>query len=142
MEVPVVQQTVEQAVQAYQQLGSQSGLVRESRASPAVTYTRPAWIDLPLESARIASPDIYQVATSERVKTGLWRTLRPVIDHDRCHLCWACNALCPDGVIDMADGAPHIDYAHCKGCLICVVQCPYNAITAIPEHGCAEEAAP
>jgi pyruvate ferredoxin oxidoreductase gamma subunit len=69
------------------------------------------------------------------VRTGLWRTLRPVIDYDHCKGCtWVCGTLCPDSAIQVdAEGAPRIDYAHCKGCLVCVAVCPPHAIRAIPE---------
>lgn len=140
LEETAVNDAVAQALRAYQRLDSRAGWVKESPTPSTIAdYACPAWVDLALESARVASPDIYRSATSELAKTGLWRTLRPVIDHERCHLCWSCNALCPEGAIDMADGTPHIDYLHCKGCLICVLQCPYNAITAMPERGYADE---
>ena len=86
---------------------------------------------------------IHAAATSVEVKTGLWRTMRPVIELERCNRChWVCGTLCPDGAIEVdAEGAPRIDYDHCKGCLVCVAVCPRHAIGSIPEaQARAEEA--
>ena len=86
--------------------------------------------------ARQAAPAIHAAATSVEVRTGLWRTMRPVIDYQRCNRCWwVCSTFCPDAAISVeSDGSPVIDYDHCKGCLVCVAKCPPHAIEAIPEH--------
>ena len=90
---------------------------------------------MPLESAAVSAPDIHGAATSVQVRTGLWRSMRPVIDPERCRHCtWLCGSLCPDGAIGVLDdGAPEIDLEHCKGCMICVAVCPTHAIEAVPE---------
>jgi pyruvate ferredoxin oxidoreductase gamma subunit len=110
--------------------------VTEGGAIAATEYAAPEWVELPLEAARVAAPDVFAPATSVQVKTGLWRTMRPVIDYELCHRCaWVCSTLCPDSAILVrADGAPEIDYDHCKGCLICVTVCPPHAIRAVPER--------
>lgn len=126
------------ARESYEALLPQRGLVREIPGQSPDSYSRPAWIDLPLEPAEIASPTIHGELTSILVHTGLWRTRRPVIDYSRCHHCWwICSSSCPDGVIDVIamgrDNVPSIDYDHCKGCMICVAQCPSHAIGIISE---------
>jgi len=75
-------------------------------------------------------------ATSELSNTGLWRTLRPVIDDGHCNRCsWVCSTLCPDSAIHVdADHRPRIDYDHCKGCMVCVAVCPRHAIRAVSER--------
>jgi pyruvate ferredoxin oxidoreductase gamma subunit len=102
----------------------------------ARSYEHPDWIDVPVEAARISAPTIHAAATSVEVRTGLWRTLRPVIDRERCHRCWwICSTLCPDSAIDVSpDGEPQIEYDYCKGCMICVSVCPHHAIDSIPER--------
>jgi pyruvate ferredoxin oxidoreductase gamma subunit len=78
--------------------------------------------------------------TSVEVRTGLWRTLRPVIDYDLCKRCWwVCSSFCPDGAINVIDGTPQIDYDHCKGCMVCLAQCPPHAIGAIAESQAQEQ---
>ena len=95
----------------------------------------PEWVELEAEPTFLAAPDIHGAATSERVPTGLWRTMRPVIDESMCNRCsWICSTLCPDGAIDVgADREPIIDYDHCKGCMVCVSVCPPHAIRIEPE---------
>jgi len=99
-------------------------------------YTKPRWIELPFENAAISNFAIHAGATSVKVRTGLWRTMRPVINYENCRGCtWICSTYCPDGAINVrADGYPDIDYDHCKGCLVCVAQCPPHAIESIAEH--------
>lgn len=131
----VVKRNRRKAVEGYEQMQDQKGVVAESAAASAHDYTAPAWIELPTEHARVSAPTIHAALTSTKVKTGLWRTLRPVIDYDRCNRCWwVCSSSCPDSVIAVSkDGSPAIDYDYCKGCMLCVVQCPAHAIEAIPE---------
>lgn len=121
----------------WQAMAPHAGCVTEEAEPPAGGHTRPEWIDLSSDPVDAATPAIHAGATSAAVNTGLWRTQRPVIDHEHCNRCWwICSEFCPDSAITVAaDGTPQIDYDHCKGCLICVAQCPPHAIRAIPEHG-------
>jgi pyruvate ferredoxin oxidoreductase gamma subunit len=135
-----VAESLELALSAYDAVGEQAGCVMEL-PSAAPGDAEVEWIDLPLDRASVSAPDIHGAATSVQVRTGLWRTMRPVVDLDRCRRChWVCSTLCPDGAIDLLpDGAPEIDYEHCKGCMICVAVCPTHAIGAIPEAGARHE---
>jgi pyruvate ferredoxin oxidoreductase gamma subunit len=85
-----------------------------------------------VEDVHLAAPDVSRPASSELASTGTWRTLRPVIDYERCNRCsWVCSTLCPDSAIRVeADHTPRIDYDHCKGCMVCVAVCPPHAIRA------------
>ncbi len=126
------------AQQAYDAMAAHAGCVSASEEADAGSYSHPAWIDLPFEAARISAPDIRAAANSVEVRTGLWRTLRPVIDYERCNRCWwVCSTFCPDGAIAVEDTTPVIDYNHCKGCMVCVAQCPPHAIEAVPEEQAA-----
>jgi pyruvate ferredoxin oxidoreductase gamma subunit len=138
----VIEHDLNEALGAYAALADHTGLVKEGPVRAMDAYAPPAWIDLPLDDTDAAAPDIHGEATSLQVKTGLWRTLRPVIDDHYCRRCLDCYTLCPDGAITVEDGKPRIDYEHCKGCLICVVQCPFHALSAMPEHAAVAEAAP
>lgn len=137
----VVAQNLAAAQHGYEAFAARDGCVDEGDELPEVLPS-PNWLELPFEPADLAAPDVFAGATSVEVRTGLWRTMRPVIDDDRCHRCsWICTTFCPDGAIDVdAEGAPRIDYDHCKGCLVCVAVCPPHAIRAIPEAVVAEEA--
>ncbi|MDI6853099.1 MAG: 2-oxoacid:acceptor oxidoreductase family protein [Deltaproteobacteria bacterium] len=137
----VLAKNLDAALQAYDLMAEHAGCVTEATESPAEEYEKPAWIDLPFDEARVAAPAIFAPATSEQVPTGLWRTVRPVIDYEHCKRCaWICSSLCPDGVISLSEeGFPVIDYEHCKGCLICMSSCPSHAIRAVPEEEAAGE---
>jgi pyruvate ferredoxin oxidoreductase gamma subunit len=138
----VVAKDLQVALEAYDLMGEHAGCVTAGKDPPADAYEKPAWIDLPFEDANISAPIIHAPATSELVSTGLWRTMRPIIDYDHCKRCaWICSTLCPDSTISInAEGYPVIDYQHCKGCLICMTSCPSHAIRAIPEQEAAAEA--
>ena len=131
----VVKQNLTKASKAYDLMAEQSGCVTEGESVSAQRYQRPAWVPMPFDDARVSAPTIHAAATSVQVNTGLWRTLRPIVDYNRCNRCWwVCSSFCPDGAISVcADNTPQIDYDHCKGCMICVAQCPPHAIEAIPE---------
>jgi pyruvate ferredoxin oxidoreductase gamma subunit len=135
----VIARNLEHALPAYDLLAEHAGCVSEGRETPAEAYEKPPWVDLPFENAGTAAPAIFAPATSAQVPTGLWRTVRPVIDYSHCRRCaWICSTLCPDSTISVnAEGYPQIDYEHCKGCLICMANCPAHAIRAVPEHEAA-----
>ncbi len=132
----VINKNLGKALEAYELMAAETGAVTEGGIVDSRTYTPPGWIELPFQDARSAAPVIHGALTSVEVKTGLWRTLRPVIDYDRCNHCWwVCSTFCPDSAIKVSSGGvPEIDYDHCKGCMICVAKCPPHAIEAEPEH--------
>lgn len=132
----IVQKNLDVALAAYDAMSTHSGIVKQSTLPSATDYIKPEWVELPFESAEISAPAIHSGATSVEVRTGLWRTMRPVINYEKCSGCWwICSTYCPDGAINVReDKLPDIDYDHCKGCLICVAQCPPHAIESIPEH--------
>jgi len=132
----VIKRNRDIALVVFDEMARQADLVNEGVQASASDYVRPKWIDLPFERAQISNIAIHAAATSVKVRTGLWRTMRPVINYDKCSGCaWICSTYCPDGAINLrADGYPEIDYEHCKGCLICVAQCPPHAIESIAEQ--------
>jgi pyruvate ferredoxin oxidoreductase gamma subunit len=137
----VVEANLDRARATWEDLAPEAGCLREGPEPDADAYATPEWVELPFEPTSLSAPDIHGGATSMQVRTGLWRTMRPVIDLDRCHGCsWICSTFCPDGAVLVdAEGVPHIDYDHCKGCLVCVAVCPHHAIDSIPEREAADE---
>ncbi len=130
----VITENQQAALTVYDQLQDHRGIVQPSPAR--VEIGKPQWLDLPLEAASISAPAIHAPATSLKMNTGVWRVLRPEIDHGQCISCGLCSTYCPDGAITLnPEGKPLIDYDHCKGCLICLAQCPAQAISAHPEQG-------
>lgn len=57
-----------------------------------------------------------------------WRSIRPVVNTEKCVGCMQCYLYCPDGVISVKNGKAEIDYNFCKGCGICSKICKPNAI--------------
>ncbi len=137
----VVDANLERAAEAWEAIGDDAPRVGEGPDLLSASGTDPDWIEVPFDEARISAPNIHAVATSIEVRTGLWRSMRPVVDRERCRGChWVCSTLCPDGAIDVdEEGRPDIDYDHCKGCMICVAVCPPHAIAAVPEAAAAGE---
>jgi len=135
MDKTVIDQNIRAAVKTYDDMARLKGKVTETAAVSAKNYQKPDWIDIPFDEARISAPTIHGALTSVEVKTGLWRTMRPLINYDLCNRCWwICSSFCPDTAINIdEENYPQIDYEHCKGCLICVAQCPPHAITAVAE---------
>ena len=132
-----VRENQRRALQAYERMAAHAGTVTEGVEIAAAGYDAPEWIQVPFEEARISAPAIHAAATSVQVKTGAWRTMRPVVDDTRCNQCWwICSTFCPDSAITVsAESRPEIDYDHCKGCMICVAICPSHAIDAVREQG-------
>lgn len=132
----IIEKNLHNALAAYEAMAASQGMLRQGSMASAEDYTPPDWLELSFENARISAPSIHAPATSIRVKTGLWRTQRPIIDYAHCNHCWwICSSYCPDAAINVEEGnRPVIDYDHCKGCLICVAQCPPHAIEAVPER--------
>ena len=126
---------IDTASAAYTVMQPDQGIVKQTPSLTAIAYQKPDWVDLPLETADISAPIIHAAQTSVKVRTGLWRTQRPVINYDQCNHCWwICSNSCPDSVINIQQGnIPVVDYDHCKGCMICVAQCPAHAIETIAE---------
>jgi pyruvate ferredoxin oxidoreductase delta subunit len=66
--------------------------------------------------------------------TGAWRTLRPVLDQEKCTKCGNCWLFCPEGTISTdEDGNYVIDLEYCKGCGVCAKECNVDAMKMIPE---------
>ena len=126
---------IEAACKAFQDMSDAHGIVKQTLPSSAQNYQKPDWIELTLETADMSAPVIHRPQTSVKIKTGLWRTQRPVINYERCNHCWwICSSSCPDRVINIEqDNIPVVDYDHCKGCMICVAQCPAHAIESVAE---------
>jgi len=69
------------------------------------------------------------------LKTGAWRSMRPVVNFERCIGCGTCWSYCPEGCIRKRDdGKFEADLEYCKGCGICAEECPVKAITMVMEE--------
>lgn len=75
------------------------------------------------------------VKLSTELKTGSWRSYRPVIDLGKCVKCLICWVYCPELSIRWDGISVSVDYDFCKGCGICAHECPVKAIVMVPEGG-------
>ena len=74
-------------------------------------------------------------ASALDVQTGLWRSMRPVLDYSKCISCLKCWVQCPDMCVKTDDSGKvcDINMFFCKGCGICAEICPVDAISMHPE---------
>ena len=74
---------------------------------------------------------IYEAGNSREVKTGDWRSAKPIFDSEKCKQCGFWFAVCPDDAIPVGKDQKRCDfnYEYCKGCGICAKVCPFGAIT-------------
>ena len=72
--------------------------------------------------------------SSKNVKTGSWRTYKPILDKEKCTKCLTCWKYCPDVAIDIVDEYPVVNYDYCKGCGICSEECPKKCIKMIRQE--------
>jgi len=72
--------------------------------------------------------------SSKNYKTGSWRSMRPVLNKEKCKKCWLCFVYCPEGCIKKTEEGPDINLDYCKGCGICAVECPFDALDMIEEE--------
>ena len=69
-------------------------------------------------------------------KTGGWKSMRPITQHEKCISCGMCWSVCPEGCIFIRDEDDKFqsDYDYCKGCGICATVCPVKCITMVTEE--------
>ncbi|HUT73197.1 MAG TPA: 4Fe-4S binding protein [Desulfatiglandales bacterium] len=68
------------------------------------------------------------------VKTGEWRTQRPVVKREKCRQCGWCFIYCPAGCIEEKGHYFSADLDYCKGCGICARVCPAMAVVLVREE--------
>ena len=79
---------------------------------------------------------VHSLGNTLSIKTGSWRTFKPVVDHDKCTRCIVCSEYCIEGLIQRRGKEEKIiiDYDYCKGCGICAQECPVGAIEMVREE--------
>jgi pyruvate ferredoxin oxidoreductase delta subunit len=114
--------------------------VEPTQGSAEVPYafTMPNWMEMREGIAipaiarghQMTDPDSgakggFQPARNTTFKKYLTRTMRPVVDFDKCIKCTLCWIACPDSVFDVTpDGFYDANMAACCGCGVCEQICP------------------
>lgn len=80
-------------------------------------------------------------ASALEVQTGLWRSMRPVIDTKACISCLRCWLQCPDDSILLTEEGKvsGINLFYCKGCAVCAKICPKKCISMHSEASFADK---
>lgn len=77
---------------------------------------------------------VMKPGSASELKTGDWRSMRPVTDYEKCTKCGQCYIFCPDMVYRKIDeGFYEANLYYCKGCGICARECPVNCIEMVEE---------
>lgn len=72
--------------------------------------------------------------STAKTKTGGWRSLKPIVNPDKCIGCGICWMYCPEAAIRLKDKKITIDMDYCKGCGICASECTQKAIEMVKEE--------
>ena len=73
--------------------------------------------------------DLCPVATDiSPMLPGDWRSMRPVVNRDKCVKCAVCWLYCPVQCVEEKPRWFDFNLKTCKGCGICVAECPCGAI--------------
>ena len=93
-----------------------------------VDENKPGW-------KHIMKGGLTEAASALKYKTGDWRSMRPIVNEDKCVHCLICVNLCPEGCIEVKDGKKGtINLDYCKGCGVCASQCPAKCIDMKDEN--------
>lgn len=92
------------------------------------------WREIPIGGLIINPPN------TGDYDTGSWRTIRPILDKEKCINCMQCWLYCPDDAIIVEDEemTGH-NLVHCKGCGLCAEVCPVDAIEMALESKFSED---
>ncbi len=122
--------------------------VKPGEGNPEVPYTfdMPGWTTMregvTIDAIRLGEPikfgdqiGGYRPARNPYFKKFSTRTMRPVIDFDKCIKCTLCWLQCPDSCFDVTpDQTYDLNAEACCGCGVCEAVCPVdNCVTMVNE---------
>jgi len=103
--------------------------MREGLAIPGIP------LGAAVEDARSGQAGGYRPARNPTFKKFTTRSMRPVVDFDKCIKCTLCWLQCPDSCFDvMPDGMYDASMEACCGCGVCEAVCPEkDCVTMVAE---------
>jgi pyruvate ferredoxin oxidoreductase delta subunit len=145
------------ALRAFERLTTYTVQPTQGNAETPYSFEMPKWHEM---RDGIAIPSIaaghkmkdpitgaeggYQPARNATFKKYATRTMRPVVDFDKCIKCTLCWLACPDTCFDVTpEGLYDANLEACCGCGVCEAVCPEpNCVTMVNEthfHGNASQ---
>jgi pyruvate ferredoxin oxidoreductase delta subunit len=134
------------ARRSYEQTATRTVEPGEGNAEVPYRFDMPGWTKMregvTIDAIRLGEPikfgdEIggYRPARNPYFKKYTTRTMRPVIDFDKCIKCTLCWLQCPDSCFDvMPDQTYDLNAEACCGCGICEAVCPVdNCVTMVNE---------
>ncbi len=77
---------------------------------------------------------IVEPGNASEYLTGSWKTMKPVVDEEKCTKCAQCWTFCPDAAIYQREDEIYVaNLDYCKGCGICANICPVDAIEMVED---------
>ncbi len=132
------------AKKAYERAITRRVLSHEGNPEPVVDYEKPKYWEMqegivvkaiPVGKGFRGGEDGYQPERNPHFKKYSTRTMRPVVDFDKCVKCTLCWLQCPDSCFDVTP--EHLYDANmeaCCGCGVCEAVCPVeHCITMVNE---------
>jgi pyruvate ferredoxin oxidoreductase delta subunit len=134
---------VQSARKAYERLETRPVKIAEGNSEVPYAFEKPKWWEMregvsipaipigkPMEGGKGYVPE-----RNPYFKKFTTRTMRPVIDFDKCVKCTLCWLQCPDSCFDVTpDGLYDANMESCCGCGVCEAVCPAKeCITMVSE---------
>ena len=138
------------ARKAHERLETQPIKITEGNAETPFSFEKPKWWEMregvtipaipigkPMEGGKGYVPE-----RNPYFKKFTTRTMRPVIDFDKCVKCTLCWIQCPDSCFDVTpDGLYDANMESCCGCGVCEAVCPAkDCVTMVREDAFEDNA--
>jgi len=137
---------VTSARRSYEQTSTRSVHAGEGNAEVPYKFDLPGWTTMregvTIEAMKLGEPikfgdqiGGYRPARNPYFKKYSTRTMRPVIDFDKCIKCTLCWLQCPDSCFDVTpDQTYDLNAEACCGCGVCEAVCPVDdCVTMVNE---------
>jgi len=139
---------VESARKAYERIQGRPVKITEGNAEAPYSFEMPRWWEMregvTIPSLLIGKPieggKGYRPERSPVFKKFSTRTMRPVVDFDKCVKCTLCWLQCPDSCFDVTpEGLYDANMEACCGCGICEAVCPVESCSTIVNEAAFED---